>query len=648
VFDNTIGKLLVIKPPFVAWPVGFAYVLACLEENKIPFDFLDASLTDDWQRDVGIMMDKNAYSSVATGGLVGYFRFFQEVARIARTHRPGIPLILGGNITKDAFNELLFDHIGMTFGILGEAETSLPRLLDSVSAGNDVIGDMPGIIYRNARGDVARNSPKRLDLKNNNVFPAWHNFDVDFYIRNSCAPFVGNSLKFMPVLTGRGCVGQCTFCSPSIGGFRKRPIEHVMSELERISSQYRFERICFYNEMFYPTAPEIREFCDQYKLLENKKPWMAGVRVDSSIDVSTFSLMKEAGCFSVSAGIESGSDKVLRLMKKRTTSEQIRQFYRNAKAADLPANGTYIVGSEGETEEDLKQTVDLVIEEEINTGESLMYVYPGTAVYENALKKGLIRDEMLHLARASSNVSNLFSPNVRDVHINISEMADDQFLDIATREARRYNTFVFNRYTLHDLSLNIEIQGKDALMRMDGKCHECGAGIANQYFIFARSEYVGLLGQGIHDRYVCPQCLQRISCNVFAAPEEESLRQHLTRLKDGLSRRNRIVLGGINEDAMFLLRINLLELDYANIRGFVDPTRRYGGEYFVNVPVFGVEDIPSLNPDCILMIDGMSDGENVIGSAYDKEQLPLPEVLHLFDSHTLDTLKEVAAAVDSP
>ena len=365
-YDKNVPKLLVIKPQYSAWPVGFAYVLSCLERHNIPFDFIDTARSQNWIKDVRIMLKNNNYFAVATGGLIGFYKFFTQLRDIVLRYCPHVPFILGGNITKDSSNSLIFDRIGINFGIVGEAETSLPSLISKIIDRDDNIGDIPGVVYKNRDGDIVRNIQRRLDLKSNNILPAWANFDVDFYINSSSLPFLGDNMRAFPVLSGRGCVGKCTFCSPSIGGFLKRPIDHVIIEIEYLASKYSFDNIMFYNEMFYPTAKEVRDFCHHYKQSGVKKPWLTALRVDSDIDENTFTIMKDAGCLGVSAGIESGSDKVLSLMNKKSTSQQIRNFFRNAKKADVPANGTFIVGSEGETEEDLKKTIDLVIDEEIS------------------------------------------------------------------------------------------------------------------------------------------------------------------------------------------------------------------------------------------------------------------------------------------
>lgn len=642
--DKNVPKLLVIKPQYDAWPVGFAYVLTCLEYHNIPFDFVDTTLSSNWEKDIRSMLKNNHYFSVATGGLCGQYRFFQQVRDMLTRYCPNVPFILGGNITKDSSNSFLFDRIGINFGIIGEAETSLPPLISKFINGDHDVGDVSGIVYKNSGGEIIRNSPQRLDLKSNNILPAWHNFDVDYYIEASSSPFLGSNLRFMPVLSGRGCVGKCSFCSPTIGGFRKRPIEHVVYEIEDIASKYDFSNIMFYNEMFYPTAKEVRDFCYQYKALTNRKPWITILRVDSNVDKDTFSLMKEAGCIAVGTGIESGSDRVLVLMNKKTTSSQIRSFFKNAKMATMPASGTFIVGSAGETEEDIKQTIDLIIDEEINTGESLMYLYPGTAFYENAVKKGLITDEMEHLEKASGT-GGLFSPGTKEYFINISDIPDDHFFDIATREVRRYKTFVFNHYQVQNLSCEIHSSNQQLTIVMNGKCKDCGNDVVYKYNVFRGIKYLGLLGDGINDALICPKCFKQLSFNLSLCEEMKELRDHFSYLKDKISRGKKIVIGGINSDSLFLLRIDLLGLDYDNIQGFIDFSKWYKGKHYVNYPMLDIDKIVDLGPDCILITDSLSNVEKTISETYNKAHKKPPEILCLFPSHLRETLKRFTKTV---
>lgn len=632
-----------IKPDYYAWPIGWAYVLACLESNNTPFDFIDVTRSPSWTKDVAAMLRKNSYLAVASGGLIGFYSFFQQLGNVVRKHDPDLPYILGGNITKDASDSFLFDRIGMDFGVLGEAETAFPGLVGAIQEGDNDLSGLPGIIYKNVKGNVVRNSPQRLDMSAENILPAWNNIDVDYYIGIGSIPCLGHNIRFMPVLSGRGCTGNCAFCSPTIGRFRKRPIEYVIHEITHITSKYDFDYVLFYNEMFYPTVKGIRAFCRQYGALSGRKPWIPEFRVDSNIDVDTFAQMKEAGCLQIAAGIESGSDRILKLMNKRTTSKQIRTFFRNARMANMPTSGTFMLGYEEETEEDIKKTVDLIIEEEINTAESPLYVYPGTAVYWSGRRKGLIKGEFEHLEKATK-YPGIFIPDWdgrNEPFFNMTGMSDDQYRNVAASEVRRYHTFVFNRYPVRDISCTLETKRNAVSMVMTGRCRECGAKVGYSYNVFKGLEYAGMLGAGIHNRLVCRKCITRLSFNIYACPEMKGFPEHFFFLRESVSRRSRIIIGGINEDAMFLLRIDLLNLDYKKVLGFVDFTGRYKGRFYVNYPVLNIDHILALQPDCILLADCMPHARRVLNKVYRKRNMPMPEILYLCDAHFRDRLGRI-------
>ena len=574
--------------------------------------------------------------------MIGFYRFFQQLVNIVRKYGFDIPFILGGNITKDAGDSFLFDKIGIDFGVLGEAETAFPGLISAILGEGD-FSKLSGVMYKNSSGDIVRNSPQRMNMRESNMLPAWDKFDVDYYIKVGSLPFFGHNIKYMPVLSGRGCIGRCSFCSPTIGGFRGRPIEHVIYEITDISLKYDFDYIMFYNEMFYPTAKQIREFCYQYGSLSNRKPWITQVRVDSNIDVDTFVQMKEAGCVQVSVGIESGSDRILKLMNKKIISEQTRSFFQNATIANIPTSGTFMIGYEEEKEEDIKKTIDLIIDEEINTAGSPLYVYPGTAVYRSAYKKGFIKDELKHLEKVTK-YRGIFAPDwdgENESFFNITDMSDDQYCDIAASEIRRYQTFIFNRYPVQDLSCRLEIKRNVVSMIMAGRCYECGAEMSYNYKVFKGLEYMGILGAGMHNRLVCLKCIKRLSFNIYTCSEMKELSEHFFFLKERISKRNKIVIGGINEDAMFLLRIDLLNLDYDKILGFIDFTGQYRGKSFVNYPILNIDHIVDLEPDCILLADCVSDAQNVLNKLYKKRNVPIPEILYFCDTHFRNRLKKI-------
>jgi len=635
------ARLLLVCPScpgWPEWPVGMAYVLACLERHAIPFDFTDVSTTPNWEREVRRKLAGQDYLAVASGGLISFHRFFRRLAELTRENAPGTPFLLGGNIIKDANDELLFEFIGMDYGILGEAETSLPGFLDALRHGRTDFTGLDGVVFRRADGTVARTPPKRLNVSEYDAFPAWHHFDVDFYVRHSSFGFLGRNLRFMPILSGRGCIGKCGFCSPTIGGFRKRPIPQVLAEIRHLSGLYDFDKLCFLNEMFYPTAREIREFCEAYRQEARRKPWFVQLRVDSQPDVDTLRLMREAGCIAVSAGIESGSDEILARMNKKTTAEQIRSFFRNCKSAGMPACGTFIVGYDGETEDDLKKTVDLLIEEEINSGEALLFVYQGTDVYAKALARGLIPDERKHLDAISGN---LFAPDALRKFCNLTAMNDEEFARVAPREVRRYNTFLFERFQVQNLAASIASGLRWTEVSLRGNCRECGADVGLDYKVFGRA-YLGFLGVGLNRNVICPTCFSPLGFDIHRARGMEDLAGRPAEVSRELAGCQDIVLVGVNTNLEFVLRLDLHGLDYTKIRG-VFPNGPASGCSYLNYPVVDMEELLALRPDCLLCLDDFARADPIL-RRFRATGLPEPRIVRLGSQTFLQRLEGQACA----
>lgn len=615
-------KLLVIKPPYRSFPVGFAYVLACLESNDIQFDFIDTSIQSSDYRKI---LRKNDYLAVASGGLIGHFDFFQEVVRQVRTISPDLPIILGGNITKDINSDFLFDKIGIDYGIVGEAETSLPYLINTLVSGSNDFENVPGLLFKEKfSGKVIKNPPHRLNLQDVNILPAWHHIDVDFYSKECYLPFWGIR-SAMPVLSGRGCVGVCSFCSPTIGSYQMRPIKHVLEEIEFLNSKYDFEWIVFFNEMFYRSKEEILDFCRAYQEVKPRKPWVCALRTDSNVDIETFIAMKEAGCVSTSAGIESGSDKVLKLMRKRTTAEQIKKFFRDARESGLPCNGTFMVGNEGETEEDLRQTIDMVIREEMNTSESLTNAYPGTLIYKNALKCGLIENEWDYLRQLRFGCGVWESDWINRKYLNISEIPNERFWDVIVKELRRYNTFLLHRFQARDIIYNIVLGMQ--YITVSGLCYECG------HNVFVLSQYKLL---GIETN--CPNCFKKVVFNLYKLKD---FAKHFELLCNELKRAEQLVILGTNSDAMDIMRIDYFGLNYDRIMGFLEIKKECTSDSsFIHIPILQIKDLSKKRPDTILVVDDQTgDAELLLKLFYNNEGMQFPRIIHLIPDSKRLSLK---------
>ena len=605
------------------WPVGMAYVLACLDNYNIPFDFIDCTTTKNYNRVLQKKLQKEDYFAVASGGLIGCYRFFEYLRNMVTVHSPEIPFVLGGQIIKDGNNKLLFETIGIDYGIVGEAETSFGDFLYALAKGEKKFNGYTGVFCKGDDGKVVRNKQLRLDLSKENIIPAWHYFDYDYYINQSSFAFLGKNLRYIPVLSGRGCIGKCGFCSPSVGGFKKRPIAHVLEEIKFIIDNYDFDLICFLNEMFYPTVKEIKEFCHAYMKMEKTKEWFVQVRIDANLDEETLVLMRKSGCVAVSAGIESGSNDILKKMNKKITVEQIRRHFRNCRKAKMPASGTVIVGYDGETEADIKKTFDLLIEEDIYSGEALLFAYQGTAVYEKACKVGLIPDEDKHL---DALCGDLFRPNVMEEFCNLTKMSDETFFPLAQQEVRRYNLYLIGKYAVNDLNINFDKGLRWTKINMKGFCSVCGSELNYDSVIFG-GEFLGSLGPGVNRMIACRNCFSPAIFNPYTADNFSDMQMHLENIKQLLLRKKSVLIYGINNNLDFLLRSDLFGLDYSAIKGIISLVPNNFVKY-IDYPVLNERTIGSVKADCILVVDDSARSADIT-ALFGARGNTVPEIIYL-------------------
>ena len=603
-------KILVVNPPSNFLPLGMAYVLACLEKHGIDFDFTDAQFGNDYKK----LLKKNEYYAVATGGLISQYNFFNDVSAFARGINPEIPVILGGNVTKDMHARFLFDKLHITYGIIGEAETSFPFLIDALVQKKNGLDAIPGLLYKDPQtGAVRKNPVRRLNLATADILPAWHHFNVEYYIKTWELGIYGHRLC-MPVTASRGCMGTCTFCSPTIGYYSKRPVEQVIREIEFLCERYTFDWINFVSEMFYPTREEVIHFCEAYKSVKHRKQWNCELRVDADIDVDTFRLMKSVGCVAVVCGVESGSNRILSLMNKRTTREMITRFFRTAEAAGVPCEGSIQVGNEGETESEIKETVDMVIGSKMRVNERLPIIYPGTKIYENAVNRGLIVDEWEYLRRLSF-VADLwdYSWNKKD-YVNISDIPNDRFWETIVGELRRFNTFNLTSFVPGNMT-HRSVFGM--LMKVAGECAECGSVVS---FVTPRK----MLGI----RTYCRNCFRTVQFNMYELPE---FNDHYRFLCAELQKANRLAIVGTRIEASYMLQYDYFKLDYRSLAAFVEIDKKPSGiPDFCHLPRIRLDTLPDIHADTLLIVDDQfGDAELKIRRFYLRKNLQPPRILHL-------------------
>jgi len=275
------------------------------------------------------------------------------------------------------------------FIIRNEPEMTTGELVKTLQESGD-IKNVAGLTFRNSRGEIIENAQRpfiqdldRLPL------PAWHLLDLDCYR----LPLKGK--RYLMISPLRGCPFKCSFCTCQTyygKRLRKRSVESVLKEIEYDIERFGIGDFFFWAETFVIDKEYVSNLCSAIIERGINISWTSNSRVDT-VDGSLLRLMAKAGCWMISYGIESASQKILDEVDKGTRVEQAYDAVRYAKEAGIKTVGHFILGLPGETEESIKNTINYAKQLGLELAQFYCAVpFPGSMLYERALKEGWIEN----------------------------------------------------------------------------------------------------------------------------------------------------------------------------------------------------------------------------------------------------------------
>src|SRR6202050_823768 len=197
---------------------------------------------------------------------------------------------------------------------------------------------------------------------------------------------------YVSLYTTRGCPAQCTFClwPQTLSGhpWRKRSTDDVAAEMAKVKQYWPDVKEFFFDDdTFNIQKARTIELCAKLKPLG--LTWSCTSRVTT--DFETLKAMKEAGCRLLIVGYESGDQQILKNIKKGATLQHAREFTKNCHKLGLVIHGDFIMGLPGETHETIRNTINFAKRSEEHTIQvSVAHAYPGTELYDYAVKNGFM------------------------------------------------------------------------------------------------------------------------------------------------------------------------------------------------------------------------------------------------------------------
>ena len=353
-------------------PLGLCYMAAVLEKAGHTVKITDCPVNGFTLEDVKKDIAEFSQDWVGLSAITSLVARASELCAMIRKDFPNIKILVGGSHATVMPEETLALS-GADIVISGECE--------------DVLVDI--IEHPERFPKIVRCAPVR-DL-DSLPFPARHLLDMSKY--TSLPNNYKRSPNVFQVFATRGCPYVCTFCASANGKFRQRSVKNVISEINLLIANYGIKEIVFWDDIFTLNKQWVHDFCDTLIKEQIDIAWSCETRLDL-IDEPLVKKMKQAGCWNMFFGIESGNQELLDNIRKKTTLELIRKGVRLVKGAGIEVRGSFMFGLPGETLEMAHKTIDFAIELDPDYAQfSLTTPFPGTELSKTYEQFGVLNKD---------------------------------------------------------------------------------------------------------------------------------------------------------------------------------------------------------------------------------------------------------------
>lgn len=314
----------------------------------------------------------------------------RKIAEELKSSGCNAPVVLGGVHLTALPVETMKKVTAFDYGVIGEGEVTFLELIEKIRNRQPSAG-VRGLVWR-SNGQVVLNPPRPFIQDLDRLpFPAW-DLLANFPHGYSYNALETKRLPAASILTSRGCPYRCAFCDRGAfgGTVRHHSAGYTLNMIRHLKNRYGIRDLMILDDNFLLNRRKLFQVCET--MIEEKMDlnWYCLSHI-KHMSEDRLEKIREAGCWVMEVGIESGCERILRLLRRNSTKAEIKAALRMARKAGLKVKGNFIFGLPTETRESLEETIHFALDIDISLfQQTFLTLWPGCELFQVAEKYGQV------------------------------------------------------------------------------------------------------------------------------------------------------------------------------------------------------------------------------------------------------------------
>jgi len=356
-----------------------------------------------------------------------------NLARRLKAAAPKAKIVVGGQFFGYYPQETLQNVPEIDFVVRGDGEYTTEELVRALD-GHMPLSDVKGLSWRDGE-HIVHNEKRRAEMHFERFYVDLERITKPGY--DILQPMANleerQDIKALPMLISKGCINNCVYCINQNEPFRGMQLDFLIEKIAELKEQYKTKYFLFTDPSFGSRPGFVRELCNA--LIEHKLniQWYCELRPDIGLDL--LELMAKAGCISIHFAVESGSETIMKLMRRRTSLKQVLEFSRACNRLGITYGYFTLISFPGETLRECWDTlrlVEMMAYEGGFTGMSPLFVVPSTDLETMAKERGVIPSDFDWFDESyTCTMSHVASPVVATLPHYLEHLTSKQITKIA-------------------------------------------------------------------------------------------------------------------------------------------------------------------------------------------------------------------------